>query len=112
MSEILNLFYPLAGRVKNSVDVVVCNDVGLSFVEAKADRDMAQIIENPNPNELNKRLPFEFDEVSDVPLKIQLTFFECGGLAFGVGLCNKLCDALSGLNFNRSWAGFARGDTG
>ncbi|ESQ34047.1 hypothetical protein EUTSA_v10007649mg [Eutrema salsugineum] len=111
LSEILNLFYPLAGRIKNSGDVVLCNDVGVSFVEAKAGCDMSQILENPNPYELDMFLPFKFDEVGDVPLKIQLTFFECGGLALGIGLCHKLCDAMSGLIFIRSWAAFARGDT-
>ncbi|KFK44501.1 hypothetical protein AALP_AA1G265200 [Arabis alpina] len=111
LSEILNLFYPLAGRIKNSGDVVICNDVGVPVIEAKANCNMTQILENSNPNELNKFLPFELDEVSDVPLKIHLTFFECGGLALGVGLCHKLCDALSGLIFIRSWTAFARGDT-
>jgi len=111
LSEILNLYYPLAGRIKNSGDVVVCNDVGVSFVEAKADCNMSQILENPNPNELNKLHPFEFHEVSDVPLTVQLTFFECGGLALGIGLSHKLCDALSGLIFVNSWAAFARGQT-
>ncbi|ESQ34154.1 hypothetical protein EUTSA_v10007650mg [Eutrema salsugineum] len=111
LSKILNLFYPLAGRIKNSGNVVLCNDVGVSFVEAKAGCNMSQILENPNPYELDMFLPFKFDEVGDVPLKIQLTFFECGGLALGIGLCHKLCDAMSGLIFIRSWAAFARGHT-
>ncbi|XP_019090922.1 PREDICTED: vinorine synthase-like [Camelina sativa] len=112
LSEILNLFYPLAGRIRNSGDVVLCNDMGVSFVEAKADFNMSQILENPNSNELNKLHPFEFHEVSDVLLTVQLTFFQCGGLALGIGLSHKLCDALSGLIFIKSWADLARGDTG
>lgn len=111
LSEILNLYYPLAGRIMNSGDVVVCNDVGVYFVEAKANCNISQILENPNPNELNKFLPSKFHETSDVPLTVQVTFFVSGGLALGLGLHHKLCDALSALIFIRSWAAFARGGT-
>ncbi|XP_010556178.1 PREDICTED: vinorine synthase [Tarenaya hassleriana] len=113
LSETLNLFYPLAGRVRNSNGscYVECNGEGVPFIEAKAGIRASQILENPNPNELNKFLPFEFHEVSEVALTVQVTSFESGGIALGIGFCHKLCDAFSGLEFVRNWAAIARRDS-
>jgi 5-bromo-4-chloroindolyl phosphate hydrolysis protein len=52
LSEILTLFYPLAGRYIEDNLSVDCNDEGVEFLEAKVDGvDLTQIIQqDPNSN--------------------------------------------------------------
>ncbi|KAJ9176249.1 hypothetical protein P3X46_011584 [Hevea brasiliensis] len=109
LSEALTHFYPLAGRVIDNM-YIDCNDEGAHFVEACAKCTLSDILQNPNPSDLNKLLPYELDHVNDLAAVFQVTFFECGGMAIGFGMSHKVGDALSFFMFLNSWAAIARGD--
>ncbi|XP_024933878.3 stemmadenine O-acetyltransferase [Ziziphus jujuba] len=110
LSESLTLFYPLAGRVKNKL-YVECNDEGACYFEAEAKCKLSDILQNPNPQDMNHLLPFELDDVNGLPLIVQVTFFECEGITLGVGMNHEVADALSLINFLNTWSAFSRGET-
>ncbi|KAL0004444.1 hypothetical protein SO802_012005 [Lithocarpus litseifolius] len=72
-----------------------CNDEDVNYVEAKVKCSLSEFLESPTLSELNKFLPFELDEVNELPAVIQVTFFNCGGLAIGVLMSHRIVDALS-----------------
>ncbi|KAA8533258.1 hypothetical protein F0562_033209 [Nyssa sinensis] len=109
LSETLTQFYPLAGRVMDNLQID-CNDAGVPYFEARANCRLSEVVGDPIPGELNKFLPCELDDIRDLPMVIQVTFFDCGGLVLSVGFSHKVADALSFLMFVKSWAGTARGD--
>ena len=89
LSEILTLFYPLAGRYIEDNLSVDCNDEGVEFLEAKVDGvDLTQIIQqdpNSNLDLLDHFVPCvtESDTAGRL-LAIQINKFKCGGLAIGL----------------------------
>ncbi|KAK4380521.1 hypothetical protein RND71_002383 [Anisodus tanguticus] len=109
LSKALTKFYPLAGRVVDNL-YVDCNDEGVPYVEVVVKCKLADIISDPIPNELNKFIPYELDDVKDFGLVVQANFFECGGLAIGIGISHKLADAASCFMFVNTWAAIARRD--
>ncbi|KAG5628752.1 hypothetical protein H5410_000469 [Solanum commersonii] len=109
LSQALTKFYPLAGRVVDNL-YVDCNDVGVPYVEVIVKCNLADIISDPIPNELNKFIPYELDDVKDLGLVVQVNFFECGGMAIGIGISHKLADAASCFMFINTWASIARCD--
>ncbi|KAL6983825.1 shikimate O-hydroxycinnamoyltransferase [Sarracenia purpurea var. burkii] len=108
LSDILTQFYPLAGRVIENL-YVDCNDQGIPYAEARIDCRLSEVIGDPIPGELNKFLPCQLDDVGDLPLAIQVNFFNCGGIAVCVAISHKVADALSSIAFVNSWAAAARG---
>ncbi|XP_059657834.1 stemmadenine O-acetyltransferase-like [Cornus florida] len=110
LSEALIRFYPLAGRAKDNA-FIHCNDEGVLYLEAKVKCQLSDVIDQPNPSDLNKLLPCKLDNIGDLVLAIQVNFFECGGLAIGVCISHKIADALSMFMFVNGWAGTARGDS-
>lgn len=110
LSEILSLFYPLAGRLDHN-QFINCNDEGIPYLETRVNCKVSDIIQNPNPNELSKFIPFELDQVSEFLFGVQLNIFECGGVAIGSCVSHKVADALSSFTFIKSWAAIARGET-
>ncbi|KAI5352104.1 hypothetical protein L3X38_004995 [Prunus dulcis] len=111
LCEVLNLFYPLAGRIKNN-QFIHCNDEGIPFVEARVlDCTLSDVLSNPIPGELNKFMPFELDDITNsLPLGVQLNIFPCGGFAIGQCISHKIADGLSYFMFSKIWAAIARGD--
>lgn len=109
LSDALTRFYPLAGRVKDNL-YIDCNDEGVHYVEAEVKCQLVEFLHDPIPAEINKFLPFALDDVNELPLVVQTTFFTCGGIAVGLGMSHKVGDALSFFMFFNSWAAIARGD--
>lgn len=110
LSKALTQYYPLAGRVNNNDLYVDCNDEGAYYVEAQTNYPLSQILENPKPNDLNQFLPLELDDVKDLPVIVQVTFFNCGGITVSLGINHKIADALSVFMFLNSWSAISRGD--
>ncbi|KAH7515591.1 hypothetical protein FEM48_Zijuj10G0042800 [Ziziphus jujuba var. spinosa] len=110
LSESLTLFYPLAGRVKNKL-CVECNDKGACYFEAEAKCKLSEILQNPNPHDMNSLLPFELDDVDGLPLIVQVTFFLCEGMTLGFGMNHEVADALSFFTVLNTWSALARGET-
>ena len=110
LSEVLTLFYPLAGRVKEKL-YVDCNDEGVHYVEAKAECKLSEFLDDLIPDELDKFLPFELDAVNGLAIAVQVTFFNCGGMVVGLVFDHKVMDACSFFFFVKSWAATAHGSS-
>nr|XP_004301008.2 PREDICTED: vinorine synthase-like [Fragaria vesca subsp. vesca] len=110
LSKTLTHYYPLAGRVRFNL-FVDCNDHGIPFHQARVkSHSLSDAITNPSLSELNSLLPFKLDELTEIPLGVQLNLFPCGGVAVGVCVSHRLADALSYFTFVRNWAATACGD--
>ncbi|XP_050119354.1 stemmadenine O-acetyltransferase-like [Malus sylvestris] len=111
LSEALSLFYPLAGRIKDNC-FIHCNDEGIPYIEARVlNCTLSDVLSNPNPDELNKFMPFELDDITNpLPFGVQLNIFQCGGFAIGQCVSHKIADGLSYFTFSKIWAAIARGE--
>ena len=60
LSDVLAIYYPLAGRVRHD-RFVECNDEGIPFSEARVSspRTLSGVMEIPDLTELSKLLPLE-----------------------------------------------------
>lgn len=109
LSETLTHYYPLAGRLRDNLEVD-CNDEGIPYLETRVKGRLSDVIQDPDPAELQKFVPFALDAADDVSLGIQLNVLECGGIVIGLCLSHKLADALSMFMFMRTWAAICRGE--
>ncbi|CAN6553868.1 unnamed protein product [Malus baccata var. baccata] len=111
LAYVLTLYYPLAGRARLENHFVNCNDEGVPYLEAQVKNcQLSEVLNNPIPEELNKLVPFELDDVAgEFLLGVQLNMFECGGFAIGLCTSHKIADGLSMLMFTKTWAAIARG---
>ncbi|XP_062088010.1 vinorine synthase-like isoform X2 [Humulus lupulus] len=108
LSHVLSRYYPLAGRLKDDL-FVNCNDEGIPFLEAQVNCELSDVVQNPDPHDLHKFIPFELDDKVDILLGIQLNIFSCGGVVIGSRFSHKIEDALSTLMFLKFWAAATRG---
>ncbi|KAH7521765.1 stemmadenine O-acetyltransferase [Ziziphus jujuba] len=109
LSETLTLFYPLAGRIKTH-DSIVCNDEGVEFFKAQANFPLSKILEKPNTYFLRKFLAAEPESIqarTGALLLVQVTFFQCGGMAIGISSSHKIGDASTLSAFLKSWTSMA-----
>ncbi|KAJ4715317.1 vinorine synthase-like [Melia azedarach] len=81
LSEVLTLYYPLAGKIKDDISVD-CNDEGIYFVEARAKIPLNQFLNQPNRSFI--------------------------GLAICISLSHKVCDETTTSSFMRTWSAIAR----
>nr|ADD71922.1 BAHD-type acyltransferase [Actaea racemosa] len=103
LSEILTQFYPLAGRIINN-ECIDCNDDGLEYLEARVPCPLSQLLGCPKADELNQLIPF-----SQKLSAVQVSLFDCGGIAIGVTISHTAGDASSLTAFINSWAATAKG---
>ena len=109
-------FYPLAGGLTSEISSVDCNDSGALFVEDQVHTTLSEITEKPIMEELKQFVPLEsnarsaMDKPKTVLLAVQITFFDCGGIAIGVQISHKIADGTSLVTFLNSWAASCRGD--
>ncbi|POO00197.1 Transferase [Trema orientale] len=115
LSESLARFYPIAGRVNNNT-AIECNDEGAEYVEARNHGLLSTFLEQPADLEaLEEFLPAAVvsPEAGLWPLfLVQVTFFDCGGLAIGACMSHKIADATTISIFMKSWAATSRSSTG
>ncbi|XP_071686791.1 pelargonidin 3-O-(6-caffeoylglucoside) 5-O-(6-O-malonylglucoside) 4'''-malonyltransferase-like [Rutidosis leptorrhynchoides] len=112
LEKTLTQFYPLAGRYVDETQIVECNDEGVEFIHAKANTKLQEIF----ASEMYPILVDEFvsfrtgvtHKLTDPLLIIQVTKFECGGLALGVSATHKLVDASTLCTFLNHWAAINR----
>nr|URS65388.1 akuammiline synthase [Alstonia scholaris] len=112
LSQILTIYYPLAGRVKDTV-YVECNDEGVEFIEAQANGSLSDFLKQPDIAALNNFLPRNGNGLekgcSISPVAIKATVFECSGIVLGVCIFHKVVDAAAAGEFLQSWAKIGRG---
>ncbi|KAK9090207.1 hypothetical protein Sjap_023384 [Stephania japonica] len=108
LSEALTLFYPLAGRIKDDHHIE-CSDEGVKFVHARVlHRTLSQALcPPPNEDQMRQLFPIEHT-VGQELLGIQVSFFECGGIAIGVYSSHKIADARGRCTFLHGWASIAK----
>ncbi|XP_027174814.1 vinorine synthase-like [Coffea eugenioides] len=108
LSEILTKFYPLAGKINGNLSVD-CDDLGALFIEARVRAHLSQAIQTTeDPNQFLPLEPYEALGKNDLPLAIKISFFECGGIAIGVCMSQKIADVLSCATFMNAWAATCR----
>ncbi|KAK6131381.1 hypothetical protein DH2020_034866 [Rehmannia glutinosa] len=111
LSETLTRFYPLAGRIKDSLSID-CNDEGILFVVAKFETNLSDFLKNPDPETCRAHIPSQLSWAepgpgSDVAM-IQLNYFNCGGIAIGSLFLHKVADGVAIGTFMKSWAANTR----
>ncbi|KAF4378753.1 hypothetical protein F8388_006204 [Cannabis sativa] len=111
LSEALTSYVPLAGKIDNinNSNIVECTDEGAIFIEAKSNTILSTFLEeNPNEDRLLERLlpaKTRSAEAATSPLLlVQVTLFECGGLAIGLCMSHKLADAATLCMFLKNWS--------
>ncbi|CAN4091056.1 unnamed protein product [Withania somnifera] len=108
LSKTLVSFYPLAGKVKDDMQID-CNDDGVHYVEVRIHCELSKFL-SPKPNNrlIHNLLPFDpcSKELAkmDFVVMIQVNFFECGGIAIGIYSSHKIIDGHSIISFLKSWA--------
>ncbi|KGN50677.1 fatty alcohol:caffeoyl-CoA acyltransferase [Cucumis sativus] len=120
LSDLLILYFPLSGRVREKSDgsglEVVCRSQGVLFVEAVSDFYTAADFDRPPRSVAEWRgfLSFSVEDVLDgsPPLVVQLTWLKDGALAVGVGFNHCLCDGIGSAEFLNSFAELVVGRLG
>ncbi|KAL0447211.1 UNVERIFIED_CONTAM: Stemmadenine O-acetyltransferase [Sesamum latifolium] len=107
LSQVLSRFYPLAGRLVDDL-YVDCNDEGAPYVEAVANYSLSQVITNPVPKIMDKLLPYKVEDLQNLGMAVQVTYFQCGGTAVGLVTSHKIGDASSCFLVANTWAAVAR----
>ncbi|KAL0455946.1 UNVERIFIED_CONTAM: Stemmadenine O-acetyltransferase [Sesamum latifolium] len=111
LSQVLPLFYPLAGRYHKDEHYVDCNDEGAEFSIVEVDCKLHQLIGlEVKPEQLNLLLPLEIgavDEPTDPMLAVRINKFQCGGLAIGICTSNRIFDSCSQAIFLKAWSNVA-----
>ncbi|XP_047316865.1 stemmadenine O-acetyltransferase-like [Impatiens glandulifera] len=104
LSNTLNFFYPLAGRLKVGESSIDCHDQGVNYVETRVHGYISDLTGDPRPDILKKLVVKNENSNYEELLSIQVNLFECGGLAIGVSLSHIVGDADSLCSFVRGWA--------
>ena len=105
LSEILTIFYPLAGRYIKDDQLVDCNDEGVEYLEARVSGQLAQLLQGEVKVEVLNDLAPNVMASSTTPLAIfQINMFECGGLAIAWLMSHAVADGTSACMFLNGWA--------
>lgn len=114
LSKVLVEYYPLAGRLRTSVQddrklEVDCNGEGALFVEASMDATADEFLEvSRKPNKSwSRKLIYRVDALSFLdtpPLIVQVTNLHCGGMILCTAINHCLCDGIGTSQFLHAWA--------
>nr|AIW81432.1 alcohol acetyltransferase [Lavandula x intermedia]UQZ10113.1 BAHD57 [Lavandula angustifolia] len=112
LSEILTIFYPLAGTMRHN-SFVDCNDRGVEFVEVRVHARLAQFIQDPKMEELKQLIPVDCISHTDDDflLLVKISYFDCGEVVVGVCMSHKIGDGISLAAFMNAWAATCRGES-
>ncbi|KAL1830925.1 hypothetical protein DCAR_0100884 [Daucus carota subsp. sativus] len=115
LSKTLTKFYPWAGRFVLDGFYVDCNDEGALYVEAEVNIPLNEFIGQAKKNiqlinDLVPKSNFVNIHAYDNPiLGIQVSFFECGGLAICMYLSHIVADGFSAAAFTKEWSSTSSG---
>jgi len=104
----LSHYYPFVGKV-NKEGQIECTDEGIEVLEAYFDSRLVDILEDPRIEEISELFPISGDEALkgsgiDSLVVIQITRFNCGGMAIRACFSHKIADASSIATFMNDWA--------
>lgn len=109
LSKVLSSYYPFVGRMKDRY--VECNDMGAEYLNVGINCRMSEILNHPNNDVVDVVFPKDLPWGSGLntsPLVVQLSHFDCGGIAVSVSLTHKIVDGYSLLKFVSDWSATAR----
>ncbi|KAF9617311.1 hypothetical protein IFM89_035292 [Coptis chinensis] len=115
LSKVLVPFYPFAGKLKWNNEgrlEIDCNGDGALFIEAETEsviEDLGEFLTSEEITQLIPKVDYTKDISSYPVVRIQVTYFKCGGVSLGVVMAHSVGDGDAGLNFICSWSGVARG---
>ncbi|XP_038717069.1 stemmadenine O-acetyltransferase-like [Tripterygium wilfordii] len=111
LSKTLTLYYPLAGKAKDSLSID-CNDEGACYISARVNCDLSDCLKQPTSSTLPNFLPSgiystELTSGAHV-IVIQETLFSCGCIAIAFLFSHSILDATASSGFLKTWATIAR----
>lgn len=115
VEKALPKFYPFAGRYEKNSRFIDCSDQGVEFITAQTDSQLTEILGLGKKLEvklLDQLLPCdvqEADEITDPVLNIQVTMFDCGGLALTMCFAHRIGDASTISAFMAGMVAVSRG---
>ncbi|KAK9142793.1 hypothetical protein Syun_012193 [Stephania yunnanensis] len=105
LAETLNHYLPLAGRLVTNPNTcepeILCNNEGVEVAEAHAHIDLGSLDFYDLTNSLQQNL---VPTLQEMPLRIQVTSFNCGGFSIAWSIDHVLADATSFVMFLASWS--------
>ncbi|XP_049399455.1 acetyl-CoA-benzylalcohol acetyltransferase-like [Solanum stenotomum] len=119
LSKVLTHVYPIAGRYDKDECSILCLDQGVSYTKAKVNCKLDNFLEKAHkdlslaalfwPHE-NKNVDQNNFMVSPIII-IQVTKFECGGLALSCSASHPAIDGFTSLNILFGWGKVCRLET-
>ncbi|CAN4121211.1 unnamed protein product [Withania somnifera] len=110
LSKILSTYYPYAGRLKDNT-TIDCNDAGAEFFQVQIDCLLSETLNWHNTAIEDLLFPHDlpWSNCADRGLVVvQLSYFNCGGIAISMCISHKVGDGCSGYNLFRDWAEITR----
>ncbi|KAI5674954.1 hypothetical protein M9H77_05904 [Catharanthus roseus] len=108
LAKILVHYYPLAGRVVKN-EYINCNDQGVELVEIRINCSMYDLMNTRETNVADLIFPRRVVATSeDCLLALQLSHFNCGGVAISICISHKIADGSTILAFMTDWAASTR----
>ncbi|XP_054804607.1 acyltransferase Pun1-like [Prosopis cineraria] len=112
LSQVLALYYPLAGRIRDRASIE-CNDEGATLLVTHIKCDLSGFLRNPLKEEhLNMLFPDELPWKKVDPrgplFAVQVNHFVCRGMAISVCVSHKVADGNTIFNFVQDWATITR----
>ncbi|CAN1217903.1 Vinorine synthase [Linum perenne] len=99
LSQTLTLFYPLSGRVKDSL-IVDDFDAGVPFIESRVmGHRLSEFLQPPKLELLSHLIPTDPLSINELSpqVMVQMNTFECGGIAIGFSFSHQITDAVEAL---------------
>ncbi|KAI5674940.1 hypothetical protein M9H77_05890 [Catharanthus roseus] len=105
LSKTLVSYYPFAGKVVKN-DYIHCNDDGIEFVDVRIHCRMNDILKPELRSYASELIRPNRSTVGseDSTALVQLSHFDCGGVAVAFGISHKVADAATILSFIKDWA--------
>lgn len=117
LSKLLVHFYPVAGRLRcleGGRLEVDCNAAGVQLAEAESDATLSDLGDFSASQKFSHLFPlvdYEVTPFEEHPLLyVQLTKFQCGGIALSLTMSHAVADGQSAVHFISEWARIARGE--
>ncbi|CAK7325398.1 unnamed protein product [Dovyalis caffra] len=112
LTETLNIFYPLSGRVKDNLFIDSFNE-GVPFLEARVNCRLSDFFKHYEIESLNHLLPcqpFTKEDMNAPLIAAQVNIFNCGGMAVAGAGSHKIVDGATSRAFFTTWTSISRGD--
>ncbi|KAM0012343.1 putative salutaridinol 7-O-acetyltransferase [Helianthus debilis subsp. tardiflorus] len=108
LSDVLNLYYPLAGRITQDGFEVDCSDQGVKYLKTRVSVRLDDFLGHGPKIDHVGQLISAPDLATNALLIVQANVFDCGSLVIGVSASHKVTDAYNLVRFINAWASVNR----